>query len=126
MLVFRASLPYVVYQRANYHARNSPLLYATPLKGSSQEGKLPTLSNGPEPPHSTEATQEDVTSTSVSFKQDNEKLSGDTIAAFSGTATSITNEDAHTCAECGVELGIYYACLHCAGQISMLLENYQA
>lgn len=115
MLVFRASLPYVVYTRANYHARNNPLLYATSLKESSQEDEFPTPSNGPAPPHSTEATQEDVSSTSVSSGQDNEKSNGDTIAAFSGTtATSVTNEDAHTCAECGVELGIYYACLHCA------------
>ncbi|KAG1762414.1 hypothetical protein EDD22DRAFT_847097 [Suillus occidentalis] len=115
MLVFRALLPYVVYTRANYYARNNPLLYATSLKELSQEDEFPTPSNGPEPPHSTEATQEDVSSTSVSSEQDNEKSSGDTIAAFSGTtATSVTNEDAHTCAECGVELGIHYACLHCA------------
>lgn len=121
MLVFRASLPYIVYKRANYHARNNLLLYAIPLKGSSQEDEFPIPSDGPELLHSTEATQED---TSVSLEQDNEKSSGGTIVAFSGTtATSLTNEDAHTCAECGVELGIYYACLHCAGQIYVLLKK---
>ncbi|KAG1885952.1 hypothetical protein F4604DRAFT_1723791 [Suillus subluteus] len=97
MLVFRASLPSVVYGRARYHARNT-LLQATP-----------------ELPHSTEAAQEDVSTISVNFEEDKEKSHGDATVALSGTATtSVTNEDAHTCAECGVKLGIYYACLHCA------------
>ncbi|KAG1762411.1 hypothetical protein EDD22DRAFT_892002 [Suillus occidentalis] len=115
MLVFRASLPYVVYKRADYHARNAPRLYAAPLKGEDED-EFTTQSDGPEVPHLIEATQEDVSFTSVRLGQDNEKSIGDTtIVAFSGiTATSVTDEDANTCAECGVELGIYYACLHCA------------
>ncbi|KAG1849602.1 hypothetical protein C8R48DRAFT_778534 [Suillus tomentosus] len=117
MLVFRASLPYVVYKRANYYVRNTPLLHAAPLKGPSREDESSTQSDGPELPHSTEATQEDVSTTSVDFREDEEESSGDAIVALSGTvATSVANEDAYTCTECGVKLGIiYYACLHCAG-----------
>jgi hypothetical protein len=126
MLVFRASLPYVVYKRADYHARNDPRLYAAPLKGEDEDEFTIPL-DGSEVPPLTEATQEDVSFTSVRLWQDNEKSSGDTtILAFSGTtATSVADEDANTCAECGVKLDIYYACLHCAGQISMLLKDNQ-
>ncbi|KAG2340096.1 hypothetical protein BDR05DRAFT_562246 [Suillus weaverae] len=122
MLVFRASLPYIAYERANYHARNTLLLHAAPLKGLSREDKPPTQSNGPKPPHSTEVTQEDVSSTSVNLGEDDEKSSGDAKVALSGTAaTSFTNEDAYTCAECGVKLNVYYVCLHCREHTSISL-----
>jgi len=120
ILVFRMSLPHGRYSRVRWYARNflSTCVPAAappeaPLSVRADESQ--TQSNGPELPHPTETTRADDSSASVDLQEGDEKLNGSTRVVFDEIAgTSVANEDAYVCAECGIKMkGIFYVCLTC-------------
>ncbi|KAG1807291.1 uncharacterized protein BJ212DRAFT_1387507 [Suillus subaureus] len=121
MLVFRMSLPRDRCNRIRQYAREffSTLLPAAAppdAPSSAREDESKTQPDGPELPHPADATRADDSSAFVDLQEGDEKLNGNpevTLGEIAGT--SVVNEDAYACAECGVKMkGIFYVCLTCA------------